>query len=475
MSGPLAAGMEAGMPAGVDAVVVGAGLSGLICAERLRQQGLTVRLLEASERWGGRLMGHTTPAGLALDLGGQWVGANHHTLLGLLERFALRRYPTFYGGEGIFRWQGRNHRGPVESAFRSSLLFFQPHGLGLPQGAVEDTLGLLGQLYALTDQVPAPCPWQAPDAERLDRTSVAAWLEQQGAGDLARYPFSWFTRVGGSGGFEPHESSMLHLAWSQAAAPQHETPEAWLVEGGTFQVADRLAEQLGDDLQLRAPVQAIVQSGAGVRVLHGDGSWLEAAAAVVAIPPPMRLGIRFDPPLDPAWTALLQRSPMGSMVKVLAVYARPFWRAQGLNGHGVGLLPTLEATVDSSPPEGPWLLTGFIAGARAVAWQQLEPRARRRAVLDDLQTWWGPEAAEPQELICHNWNGERWSGGGFTSFVSPGAWTTYGPTWQRPHGRVVWAGTEASSRWPGYCEGALLAGVAAAESVCALLGGESRR
>ena len=96
-------------------------------------------------------------------------------------------------------------------------------------------------------------------------------------------------------------------------------------------------------------------------------------------------------------------------------------------------------------------------------------------MLDDLQTWWGPEAAEPQELICHNWNGERWSGGGFTSFVSPGAWTTYGPTWQRPHGRVVWAGTEASSRWPGYCEGALLAGVAAAESVCALLGGESRR
>lgn len=48
-------------------MVVGAGLSGLTCADRLRQQGLTVRLLEASERWGGRLMGYTTGAGLPLD------------------------------------------------------------------------------------------------------------------------------------------------------------------------------------------------------------------------------------------------------------------------------------------------------------------------------------------------------------------------------------------------------------------------
>jgi monoamine oxidase len=159
------------------------------------------------------------------------------------------------------------------------------------------------------------------------------------------------------------------------------------------------------------------------------------------------------------------------MVKVLALYDQPFWRQRGLNGHGVGILPTLEATVDSSPPDGPWLLTSFIAGARAVAWQQLGEREKRRAVLDDLEAWWGPEAAQPQELICHNWNEESWSSGAFTSFVSPGAWITYGAIWQQPHGRVFWAGTEASSRWPGYCEGAVQAGLDAADQVQHLLGG----
>jgi monoamine oxidase len=243
------------------------------------------------------------------------------------------------------------------------------------------------------------------------------------------------------------------------------------VEGGAAQLADRLAADLGEALRLRAPVRAIEQCGSSVCVTHGASEVVRAAAAVVAIPPPVRLGIHFNPCLPPAWLGLLQRSPMGSMVKVLALYPRPFWRERGLNGLGIGNLPTLELTVDSSPPGGPGLLAGFIAGERAVRWQRLGEAERRRAVLQDLVSWWGAEAAEPADLVLHNWNSEGWSGGAFTSFLIPGAWTTYGSIAQEPHGRVVWAGTEAASRWPGYFEGAIEAGLAAAGRVRGLLGG----
>jgi monoamine oxidase len=195
---------------------------------------------------------------------------------------------------------------------------------------------------------------------------------------------------------------------------------------------------------------------------------------VVAIPPPLRLGIRFEPALPPDWSGLLQRSPMGAMVKVLAVYEQPFWRERGLNGLGIGNLPTLELTVDCSPPGGPGLLASFIAGDRAVRWQRWPEQERRRAVLADLVRWWGAEAAEPSELVVHPWNEEPWSGGAFTSFLSPGTWTRYGPVWHQPHGRVVWAGSEAARRWPGYFEGAIEAGLAAAEQVKQLLGGEGK-
>ena len=152
--------------------------------------------------------------------------------------------------------------------------------------------------------------------------------------------------------FELHESSVLHSAWTQAVAPQRDTPEAWLVEGGMGQVGRRLAAELAEALQLRAPVGAIEETEKGLRVVHSRGAVLEARAVVVAIPPALRLGIHFSPPLPPAWSALLQRSPMGGMVKVLALYPEAFWRQEGLNGLGIGDLPLLELTADSSPPGG---------------------------------------------------------------------------------------------------------------------------
>ena len=81
--------------------------------------------------------------------------------------------------------------------------------------------------------------------------------------------------------------------------------------------------------------------------------------------------------------------------------------------------------------------------------------------------YWGPVAGAPEELIIQNWNQEAWSTGAFISFVMPGGWTTYGQGWQQSHGRVHWAGTEASSRWPGYFEGAIEAGIQASNKAVA--------
>ena len=465
-----------------DVVVVGAGLSGLVAARQLQAAGLAVTVLEARPRVGGRMHSVNSAGDSPVDVGGQWGGASHHRFAALLAELGLERFDSHYDGLGVFHWRGQRQEAPLAHAFDGSLLFFEPGALALPAEALAATRRLQAAFAALVARVNPQQPWLTPEADRLDRLSVAAWAQQLTGEPLAQLPLEWLCRVGGSGGFEPWEASILHLAWTQAVAPQGETPEAWLVRGSAGAVARRLADDLQRQapqaLRLNQPVQAIEQRTDAVLVWGADGRPHRCRRVIVAVPPPQRLAIRFDPPLPAAHQALLQRSPMGGMTKILAVYARPFWREQGLNGLGIGDRPALELTADSAPPEGqPAVLASFLAGERALRLGALPAEQRRRLILDDLAAYWGPQAAEPLELVEQPWNAEPWTGGAFTSFLSPGTWTgaarlAAGTNGHAPadHDRVLWAGTEVSPRWPGYFEGAIEAGLAAAERAFTSLG-----
>ena len=467
-----------------DVVVVGAGLSGLVAARRLEAQGYRVQVLEARTRPGGRMVSTTTASGAVVDLGGQWGGATHHRFAALVAELGLEHYPSHYEGLGVLHWQGRRQQAPLAARFQESLLFFEPQALDLPADQLAAAQALQQAFAALVAQVDPARPWLTPNAASLDRLSVAQWAAEHSAIPLAHLPLSWLCRVGGSGGFEPWESSILHLAWTQAVAPQAEAPESWLVRGGAGGVATRLAAELrAGTVQLGQPVARIEQHAEGVEVGSADGRTCSARCVIVAVPPPQRLAIQHTPALPAAQQALLQRSPMGAMTKILAVYAEPFWRQQGLNGLGIGDLPALELTADSGPPEGsPAVLATFLAGERALALAALPAEERRRRILRDLVAYWGPQAAEPLDLVEQAWNGEPWSGGAFTSFLTPGSWTSYGrlaaaaaeeaAAVAKVAGppRLFWAGTEVSPRWPGYFEGAIEAAELAANAAAATLG-----
>jgi monoamine oxidase len=472
------------MTSAIDVLIVGAGLSGLVAARRLQAAGLAVLVLEARPRVGGRMVSGTTQDGAVVDLGGQWGGASHHRLEALLQELGIGRYASYYTGQGVFHWQGRRLEAPLAHRFADSLLCFEPDALDLKPAELAATRALQRAFAQLVAQVNPRQPWLTPAAEQLDRLTVAQWAAQHSDLPLAQLPLDWLCRLGGSGGFEPWEASILHLAWTQAVAPQAETPEAWLVRGSAGAVPPRLAVELQalapGSLLLGRVVRAISQDSLGVTVVDGTGQIHRARAVIVAVPPPQRLAIQFDPPLGAAHRALLQRSPMGAMIKVLASYGRPFWRDRGLNGLGIGDRPALELTADSGPPEGsPAVLASFVAGERALKLGALPEQQRRRILLDDLAAYWGPEAAEPLDLLEQDWNAEPFSGGAFTSFLTPGSWTgparlaagAQGGPGPADHGRVLWAGTEVAPRWPGYFEGAIEAGERAATTAITLASG----
>ena len=459
---------DSATPSDVDVVVVGAGLSGLTAARQLRRHGLKVHLLEARARTGGRMIRQTTRTGAVIDMGGQWGGETHHRFKKLVEELGIERFPSYYDGQGVLVWDGQRVVADMATKPSNSVLLFEADQIQQPAEEVAKAKQAMKAFRAIVASVNPARPWTAPNATELDRTTIRAWCEKNSSSRLSDFELEWLSVVGGSGGFDPWDASILHLAWTQSVAPQDEAPESWLLKGAAGQIAERLTTELQPFISLNAPAHAIEQDGNGVTIRFGQGQTIKAKAAIVAIPPPLRQRITFTPDLPAETRSFLQRSPMGSMIKVFAIYNTAFWRNSNLNGFGVGNLKTLELTADSSLPSGsPGILASFVTASAAVAFQQKTAKEQRQAVLEDLIAYWGPEAGAPEELIIQNWNHEAWSTGAFTSFVTLGAWTTYGQGWQQSHGRVHWAGTEASSRWPGYFEGAIEAGIQASSKVLA--------
>lgn len=214
------------------------------------------------------------------------------------------------------------------------------------------------------------------------------------------------------------------------------------------------------------PVRRIEHDDSGVTVTAEDATTWRAKQVVVAVPPPLASRIAYHPPLPAARDNLLQRLPMGSVIKCVATYPEPFWRTAGLSGAALSLRGPFALTADSSPRSGQrGVLIGFVNGVSARDLATHSPANRRKILLDALTRLFGPQAGTPVSFVERNWNEEPFVRGAYSAVFPPGAWTQLGQALRAPVGRIHWAGTETASRWYGYIDGAVRSGEAAADAV----------
>ena len=441
----------------VDVVVVGAGLSGLAAARELTRKGLSTVVVEARNRVGGRMVRRSVIGNGWIDLGGQWIGPTQTAVLALAKSLGVGHFDFYAEGRNVLYYGG------ARSTFAGA---FPPGpGEAIPGVSPADLRAaerVWGQFVDLANTVDVEKPWLTPNAGVLDSQTVTDWVTAATRSPFARFSVDYWTLNQESA--DPREVSMLFDLAAYASGPETEEPELWLFDGGAGRIPPLLAKELGDRVVLDQPVYQIDQDARGVTVTTSGGHY-RARFAIVATPPYLAGAINYTPAMPARRLQLTQREPMGAVIKYAAVYPTAWWRREGLSGGTVSDLATL-ATADSSPPSGtPGILTSFVIGPQAIALGARPAAARRRTVLSNLTTYFGPRAMNPAQFVEMNWPQEKWTGGAYNAFLGPGVLSTYGSAMAEPVGRVHWAGTEASSKWSGYFEGAVRAGQAAAEAV----------
>jgi hypothetical protein len=197
--------------------------------------------------------------------------------------------------------------------------------------------------------------WTTPDADALDRRSLAEWIDGLDVSPLGTLAID-AQMTSDNGVRSAWQSYLGNLAMIKGGGLEKywtET-ERFHCAGGNQQLAERLAAAIGRErVRLREPVTAVPVEGSRVTVATAARSY-EAEYAVLAVPPLTWNGIAFTPALHVTSTP-----QMGTNVKYLV----------GLNAMPWSHPPLSPAMLTDGPVNVTWWATEgqHIAGAGMVA------------------------------------------------------------------------------------------------------------
>jgi monoamine oxidase len=444
-----------------DVAVVGGGLSGLSAARRIAAAGRSVLVLEARDRVGGKMRTDHV-AGHHADMGAHWIGPTQDRVAALAAELGVRTQPQHLDGRAVLVARGRRR------TFKGSLPPLSPPALA--------ELGVAQlRLDRLRKRVPLEEPWALAVTTDWDRQTAAAFKRRYLRTAGARMFFDLATEL--IFGAEPEELSLLYfLFYLQSGGGltsltefEGGAQEEHFV-GGSQQLCDLLAAQLGDGVRLGTAVAGIEQGEDELTLRTEDGTVHRARLGIVAVSPALAARWHWARPLPADRDQLAQRMPMGAYMKVVVAYERRWWRDAGLSGIAYADSGPLQMVVEASGADAQGgLLACFITGRAVERYGRLELGARQAAVREALTRMFGTAAGDWTAYAECDWTTEPYSRGGPVGVMGPEAMGRYGHVLRRPEGLVHWAGTDTATVWNGYMDGAIQAGERAADEVLAKL------
>lgn len=433
-----------------DVVIIGAGPSGLSAARQLRAAGRSVAVLEARDRVGGRTWTESVD-GAMLELGGQWISPDQTALAGLVDELGLQTFQRYRTGDSVYiAPDGTRKR-------------YQGDRLPAAESTVAEIDRLVEQLDKFAAEIGVTAPWAHPRARELDTISLHRWLRDESDDAEARAAVAHFL-AGGMLTKPAHAFSVLQAVLMAASAGSFSNlvDEDFILDrrvvGGMQLVSQRMAQQLGDDVVLSAPVRTLRWSEDGVTA-ESDRVRVDAQYAVMAVPPNLYSRVDFDPPLPGRQHQMHQHQSMGLVIKVHAVYDKPFWREEGLSGTCFSPAATVQEIYDNTNyGDSRGTLVGFVPDEKADAMLALPEQERKRAILDCFAHCLGEPARSPLVYYESDWAAEEWTRGAYAASYDLGGLHRYGAEQREPVGPIHWSSSDIAAEGYQHVDGAVRIG-----------------
>jgi putrescine oxidase len=442
-----------------DVVIVGAGAAGLTAAHELRKAGLSVAVLEARDRVGGRLWTDVVD-GAMLELGGQWVSPDQHALIDTVAELGLETYSRYREGDSVYI-------GPDAQPVR-----FTGDAFPVAESTARTIAEITERLDAMVAEIDPDRPWAHEKAAEWDTVSWDAWLRAQTDDDEAVRNLAFAT--GSAMLTKPtHAFSLLQslLMAASAGSYSHLVDADFILDkrvvGGLQQVPLRLAERLGDDVHLGQAVRTLVWGDDQVTA-RTDDTVVHARHAVLALAPVLYPRISFVPALPRRQQQMHQHISMGFVIKVHAVYDRPFWREQGLSATAFSPYELChEAYDNTNHGDERGTLVGFVSDRNADDVFRLSADERRARILESLSHYYGPEAKNPVVYYESDWGAEEWTRGAYAASFDLGGLHRYGDDLRTPVGPIRFACSDLAGAGYQHVDGAIRMGRLVAEQIVA--------
>ncbi len=441
----------------VDVTVVGAGLAGLMAAHTLRGYGLSVQLLEASGRVGGRVRSLRRLPG-SPEAGATEIGASYHLLRATSKDLGLRFEPLRYVSDYAYSVRGQLFAADAWPASPANAL------RGDQRDQPPSRL-LLRYILAEIRRREAS-PWHAPGNRDLDRP-LAEFLRAQGA-DHEAVRLMGHNLNGAS--VDSLSALDVYRRFARFVGGSGARPVAERLVGGNQTLAWSLADSLAGHIRLHQPVTEIVaRNDELVLRCRGAAEW-RSRRCVVAAPFSALRRVSLRAPISAAkrrWIANLAYTPV---VVVMLAPRRAFWEQDGLPASMWTDTPIGRVFAEQDSSGAVLRLKVFVMGPPAMQLSTLSDAEIARLVIAELARARPRSRGQVVLEQVVNWVGDPNYGGVFEHFNAGqlNDLATDVDALARPERLLHFAGSHTALPHPG-AEAAVQSGLRAAQEVHAAL------